>query len=108
MKNSVRVGLVAVFAVGLILVIYYLGIRFWPFYPFGGWRFHYFGPRMWPVVPFFGLLILSATGILIAKYLFQALRESSIASKDELTFCPHCGKDLRQGKTISDIQAEKL
>jgi len=108
MKNSVRVGLVAIFIIGLILVIYYLGIRFWPFYPMWGWRYHYFGPRIWPAFPLFGLLILFVAGILIAKYFFQALRDSSMPKKDELVFCPYCGKDLKQGRIIPEVHAEKV
>ena len=108
MKNSVRFGLTAVFIIGLILIVYYLGLRFWPFYPMWGWRFHYFGPRIWPVFPFSGLLILFVAGILIAKYFFQALRTLSMPQKDELSFCPYCGKDLGQGRAISDVQAERL
>ena len=108
MKNSVRFGLVAIFIVGLILVIYYFGLRFGPFYPTWGWRFHYVGPRIWPVFPFLGMLILIVAGLLIAKYFFQALRDSSISKKEELTFCPYCGKELRQGRAISEAQVEKL
>jgi hypothetical protein len=51
---------------------------------------------------------MSAAGILIAKYFFQALKDSSISKTDKLTFCPYCAKDLRQSKTIREIQAEKL
>ena len=108
MKNFMRFGLVAIFIVGLILVIYYLGLRFWPFYPMWGLRYHYFSPRMWPVFPLFGLLVLFVTGIVIAKYFFQALRDSSMSKKDGLAFCPYCGKDLRQGRAISEAQVEKL
>ena len=63
---------------------------------------------MWPAFPLFGLLILFVAGILVAKYFFQALRDSSMSKNDELVFCPYCGKDLRQEKAISDIKAEKL
>jgi hypothetical protein len=109
MKNSVRIGVVVIFIVGIIFAFYHFGLRFWPFYPFWGWRYHYFGPRIWPVFPFFGLLILIVAGILIAKYFFQALRDSSMPKKEELIFCPFCGKDLRrQDRTISEIQPEKL
>ena len=108
MKNSVRVGLVAIFIIGLILVIYYLGIRFWPFYPMWGWRYHYFGPRIWPAFPLFGLLILFVAGLLVAKYFFQALRNSSMPKKDELASCPYCGKDLKQGRIIPEVHAEKV
>jgi len=112
MKKSFRFVLTAVIIIGMILVVYYLGLRFWPFYPplypMWGWRFHYFGTRMWPVFPFFGMLILIVVGILVAKYFVQALRDSSISKKDELTFCPYCGKDLMQGKIIPEVQSEKL
>ena len=107
MKNSVRIGLVAIFIIGLVLVFYYLGIRFWPFYPMGGWKFPFFGPRMWPFFPFFGMLILFVAGILIAKYFFQVLRDSSISRKDKLTFCPYCGREISQMKTIPEVQPEK-
>ena len=101
MKKFVRVGLAAIFIVGIIWVFYYFGFRFFPFYLFWGWGVHYFGhgPRMGPVFPFFGMLILILAGILVAKYFFQALRDSSISKKDDLIFCPYCGRDLRQGKT---------
>ena len=111
MKTFGRFGLVAIFIVGLILTIYYLGLRFWPFYPMGGWRFHSFGPRMWPAFPLFGMLILVVAGILVAKYFFQALRDSSISKREESTFCaycPYCGKDLKLGRAVSEAQAEKL
>jgi hypothetical protein len=52
-------------------------------------------------------LILAVAGILIAKYFFQALRDSSVPKKEELAFCPYCGKDLRKGGTISEVQVEK-
>lgn len=89
-------------------VIYYIFSHIWPFYPMWGGRFHSLGPRMWPVFPFFGMLILFVAGILIAKYFFQALRDSSASKKDELSFCPYCGKNLKQGKTIPEVQAEKV
>ena len=108
MKKSLRFVLAAVIIIGMILVVYYLGLRFWPFYTMWGWRVHSFGPRIWPVFPLFGLLILFVAGILIAKYFFQALRDSSMIKKDELAFCPHCGRDLRQGRAISEAQVEKL
>jgi hypothetical protein len=107
MKTFVRFGLVAIFVVGLILVFYYLGLRFWPFYPMWGWRFHTFGPRIWPALPLFGLLILFVAGIVIAKYFFEDLRNSSMPEKDELTFCPYCGKDLKHGRAIFEAQVEK-
>jgi hypothetical protein len=108
MKNSVRIGVVVIFIVGIIFAFYHFGLRFWPFYPFWGWRFHSFGPRIWPVFPLFGLLILFVAGILIAKYFFQALRDALMPKKDELASCPYCGKDLRQGRAISEVQPEKL
>ena len=98
MKNSLRVGLAAIFIGGMILVFYYFGFRFLPFYHLGGWRFHYFGPRMWPVFPLLGMLSLIVAGILIAKYFFQALSGSSICRKDGATFCPYCGKDIKRDK----------
>jgi len=108
MKNSVRFGLMAIFIIGLILVIYYLGLRFWPFYSMLGWRYHYFGPRIWPAFPLLGLFILFVAGILIAKYFFQALRNSSVSRKDDLTFCPYCGKELRQSRTVTEVKAERV
>ena len=83
----------------LFIFFHYFIFPFGLFHSSLGWRYHYFGPRIWPVFPLFGLLILFVAGILIAKYFFQALRDSSISKKDELTFCPYCGRDLRQGKT---------
>ena len=107
MKTFGRFGLVAIFIVGLILTIYYLGLRFWQFYSMWNWRSHSFGPRVWPVFPFFGMLILFVAGILIAKYFFQVLRDSSISRKDKLTFCPYCGREISQMKTIPEVQPEK-
>jgi len=103
-----RWGLIVAGVAVLVGVIYKVFFHIWPFYPFWGWRYHSFGPRIWPVFPFFGILILFVAGILIAKYFFQALRDSSISKKDELTFCPYCGKDLRKEKAIPEIKAEKL
>jgi hypothetical protein len=108
MKTFFRWGLIVAGIVVLVGIIYKIFFYVWPFYPMWGWRFHYFGPRMWPVFPFFGMLILIVAGILIAKCFFQALRDSSMPKKDELAFCPYCGKDLRKGKTISEVRAEKL
>jgi hypothetical protein len=108
MKTFFRWGLIVAGILVLVGVIYKVFFHFWPFYSMGGWRYHTFGLRMWPAFPFFGMLILMVAGILIAKYFFQALRDSSIFRKDELTFCPYCGKDLKQDRTISEIQAEKL
>jgi hypothetical protein len=108
MKNSMRWSLVLAGIIVLFLITYYLGFRFWPLYPMWGWRFHSFGPRIWPVFPLFGLLILFVAGILIAKYFFQALRDALMPKKDELASCPYCGKDLRQGRAISEVQPEKL
>jgi hypothetical protein len=107
MKTFFRWGLIVLGVAVLIGIIYNYKFFFhiWPLYPFGGWRFHYFGPRMWPAFPLFGLLILFVAGILISKYFFQALRDSSVPKKEELFFCPFCGKDLRQGRAISEIQA---
>jgi hypothetical protein len=108
MSNSLRWIL---FLSGIVLVvgvIYGIFFHIWPFYPVWGWRYHSFGPRMWPVFPFFGMLILIVAGILVAKYFFQALRAPSLSKKDELTFCPNCGKDLNQDKTIPEVHAEKV
>jgi len=103
MKTFFRWGLIVAGIGVLIGVIYNLFFHIWPFYPMGGFRDHYLGPRMWPVFPFLGMLILILAGILIAKCFFQAVRDSSLTRKDDLTFCPYCGKDLRQGKTISEV-----
>lgn len=108
MKNVMRWGFFIAGIGILFLFFYYFFFPFWPFHSSLGWRFHYFGPRIWPIFPFFGLLILSVAGILIAKCFFQALRESSMLRRDELAFCPYCGKDLRKEKAISEIKAEKL
>ena len=108
MKTFFRRGLIIAVIVVLVGIIYNIFFHTWPFYSMWGLRYHYFGPGMWPVFPFFGMLILFVAGILIAKYFFQALRDSSISTKDQLTFCPYCGKDLSQGKTISEVQAEKV
>jgi len=108
MKNTIRWGLIVAGIAVVAFIVDRLFFHFWSLYPIWGWRFHYFGPRMWPIFPLFGLLILSVAGILIAKCFFQALRTLSMPQKDELSFCPYCGKDLRQGRTISEIQAEKL
>jgi hypothetical protein len=57
------------------------------------------------------MLILVVAGILVAKYFFQALRDSSISKREESTFCaycPYCGKDLKLGRAVSEAQAEKL
>jgi len=107
MKTFLRWGLIVLGVAVLVGIIYNIFFHIWPLYPFWGWRFHYFGPRMWPVFLFFGILILSVAGILIAGYFFKALRDSSISKKDELTFCPYCGKDLRKEKAIPEVQAEK-
>ena len=107
-----RWGLVVAGIAVLVGVIYKVFFHVWPFYPplypMWGWRYHSFGPRIWPIFPFFGLLVLFVAGILIAKYFFQALRDSSMPKKDELAFCPYCGKDLRKEKAIPEIKAEKL
>ena len=108
MKTFFRWGLVVAGIAVVVLIFYQFFFHFGPLYPFWGWRFHYFGPRIWPVFPLFGMLILFVAGILIAKYFFQALRDSSISKKDELSFCPYCGKDLKQGRAISEAQVEKL
>jgi len=108
MKTFFRWGLIVAVILVVVGVIYNIFFHVWPFYPMWGWRYHSFGPRIWPVFPFLGMLILMVAGLLIAKYFFQALRDSSMPRKDELTFCPYCGKGLRQGKTISEVQAEKL
>ena len=105
MKTFFRWGLIVAGGAVLVGIIYSFFFRIWPHYPIWGWRFHSFGPRIWPAFPLFGLLILSVAGILIAKYFFRALRDSSMPKKDELAFCPFCGKDLRQGKALSEIQA---
>jgi len=105
MKTFFRWGLIVAGIAVLVGVIYNIFFHIWPFYPFGGWRFHYFGLRMWPAFPLFGIFILFLAGIIIAKYFFQALKDSSLPKKEELLFCPFCGKDLRQGKALSEIQA---
>jgi hypothetical protein len=107
MKNTMRWGFFFAGIGILFLFIYYFFFPFWPLHPSFGWRFHYFGPRIWPISPLFGLLILFVAGILIAKYFFQALRDASMPKKDELASCPYCGKDLRQGRAISEIQPER-
>jgi hypothetical protein len=108
MKNTIRWGLIVAGIAVLAFIVDRLFFHFWPLYPFWGWRFHYFGPRIWPVLPLFGLFILFVAGILVAKYFFQALRDSSVPRKAEQSFCPCCGKDLRKEKTIPEVQAEKL
>ncbi len=112
MKAFFRRGLIVAGIVVLIGIIYKVFFYVWPFYfsqyPMWGLRGHYFGPRMWSVFPFFGMLILIIAGILIAGYFFKALRNPSMSIKDEPTFCPYCGKDLRQSKIIPEAQAEKL
>ena len=107
MKTLFRWGLIVVGVAVLVGIIYNIFFHIWPFYPMWGWRYHYFGPRIWPAFPLFAMLILFVAGILIAKYFFQALRDSSMPKKDELAFCPYCGKDLRQGRAISEVQVEK-
>ena len=94
MKTFFRWGLVVAGIAVLVGIIYNIFFHISPFYPMWGWRYHSFGPRIWPVFPLFGLLILIVAGILIAKYFFQALRDSSMPKKEELIFCPSCGKDL--------------
>jgi len=108
MKNTMRWGLFIAGISILFLFFYYFFFPFWPLHPSFGWRVHSFGPRIWPAFPLFGMLILIVAGTLIAKYFFQALRDSSMPKKDELAFCPHCGRDLRQGRAISEVQPEKL
>jgi hypothetical protein len=108
MKNVMRWGFFLAGIAILFIFIHYFFFPFWPLHSSFGWRYSHFGLRMWPVLPFFGMLILFVAGILIAKYFFQALRDSSISKKDESTFCPYCGKDLKQGRAISEAQVEKL
>jgi len=109
MKNAMRWGFfIAGIAILFWIFFHYFALPFRPFNPSIGWKVHYFGPRIWPVFPLVGLLILSVAGILIAKYFFQALRESSMPRKDEQSFCPYCGKDLRKEEAIPEIKAEKL
>jgi hypothetical protein len=108
MKTFFRCGLIIAGIAVVAFIVDRLFFHFWPLYPFWGWRVHSFGPRIWPAFPLFGLLILAVAGILIAKYFFQALRDSSVPKKEELTFCPYCGKDLRKEKAIPEVQAEKL
>jgi hypothetical protein len=108
MKTFFRWGLVVAGIAVLVGIIYNIFFHIWPFYSMWGWRYHYFGPRIWPVFPLFGMLILIVAGILVAKYFFQALRDSSMPKKDELIFCPYCGKGLSQEKAIPEIKAEKL
>ena len=108
MKTLFRWGLIVVGGAVLVGIIYNIFFHTWPLYPFWGWRVHSFGPRMWPFFPFLGMLILFVAGILIAKYFFQVLRDSSISRKNRLTFCPYCGKEISQMKTIHEVQAEKV
>jgi H+/Cl- antiporter ClcA len=108
MKTFFRWGLIVAGIAVLAGIIYNIFLHIWPLHPFWGWRVHYFGPRIWPVFPLFGLLILFVAGILVAKYFFQALRDSSMPKKDELASCPYCGRDLRRGRAISEVQPEKL
>jgi len=108
MKNTIRWGLIVAGIAAVAFIVDRLFFHFWSLYPIWGWRHHYFGPRIWPAFPFVGLLILFMAGILIAKCFFQALRDSSMLRRDELAFCPYCGKDLRKEKAISEIKAEKL
>jgi len=112
MKTFFRWGLVVAGIVVLIGIIYKVFFHVWPFYPslypMWGWRYHSFGPRIWQVFPFFGMLILIIAGILIARYFFKALRESPIFRKDELAFCPYCGKELKREKVIPEVHAEKV
>ena len=108
MKNTVRWGFFFAGIGVLFLFIYYFFFPFWPLHPSFGWRVHSFGPRMWPVFPLFGIFIIFFAGILIAKYFFQVLRDLSMPRKDEQSFCPYCGKDLRQGRAISDVQPKRL
>ena len=107
MKTFFRWGLIVAGGAVLVGIIYNIFFHIWPLYPFWGWRYHSFGPRIWPIFPFFGLLILAVAGILIAKYFLQALRDLSMPKKEELASCPYCGKDLRQGRAISEVQVEK-
>jgi hypothetical protein len=108
MKTVMRWGFFIAGLGILFLFVYYFFFPLWPLHSSFGWRYSHIGPRIWPVFPLFGVLILSLAGILIAKYFFQALRDSSISKKDELAFCPYCGKDLKRGKTIPEVQAEKV
>ena len=108
MKTFFRWGLIVAGILVVVGVIYNIFFHIWPLYPFWGWRVHSFGPRVWPALPLFGLFILFVAGILIAKYFFQALRDASMPRKDEQSFCPYCGKDLRKEKAIPEIKAEKL
>ena len=108
MKTFFRWGLIVAGIAVLVGVIYNIFFHIWPFYPFWGWKYSHFGPRIWPVFPVVGLLIMFVAGILIAKYFFQALKDSSLPKKDELAFCPFCGKDLTQDRAISGVQPEKL
>lgn len=108
MKTFFRWGLVVAVILVVVGIIYNIFFHVWPFYPMWGWRYHTFGPRIWPVFPFFGMLILIAAGILIAGYFLKALRDSSGSKKDESTFCPHCGQEIKHDKTIPEVQAEKV
>lgn len=108
MKNTMRWGFFIAGIGILFLFFYYFFFPFGPLHSSLDWRVQSFGPRIWPIFPFFGLLILIVAGILVAKYFFQALRDLSMPRKDEQSFCPHCGKDLRQGRAISEVQPEKL
>ncbi len=112
MKTFFRWGLVVAGIVIIVGIIYKVFFHVWPFYPslnpMWGWRYHTFGPRIWPVLPLLGMFILFVAGILVAKYFFQALKDSSVSQKDELTFCPYCGKKLKQEKVIPEVHAEKV
>jgi hypothetical protein len=112
MKTFFRWGLVVAGILIIVGIIYKVFFHIWPFYPplypMWGWRYHSFGPRIWQVFPFFGMLILIIAGILIARYFFKALRESPISRKDELAFCPYCGKELKREKVIPEVHAEKV
>lgn len=112
MKTFFRWGLIVAGILVIVGIIYRVFFHIWPFYlplyPMWGWRYHYFGPRIWPAFPLLGLFILFVAGILIAKYFFQPLRNSSVSRKDDLTFCPYCGKELRQSRTVTEVKAEKV
>jgi hypothetical protein len=112
MKTFFRWGLIVTGIVIIVGIIYKLFSHIWPFYPFvypmWGWRYHSFGPRIWPIFPFFGMLILIIAGVLIAGYFFKTLRESTKFRKEDLTFCPYCGRELKSGEEIAEIHAEKV
>lgn len=100
MKNGLRWGWVVIVVAGLCMTLYYFGFPFRPPYFFGGWGYRSLGPRMWPAFPLFGLLILILLGFILARLFSETSGRASLPPEEGWTFCPHCGRDLRQvGKT---------